>query len=484
VSGWVALAPFTRGLWRSEHMPGAMRNGGRLVVVGGVAAGMSAASRARRLRPDVEIVVLEKGQDVSYGACSTPYYIAGVIEERERLIMYEADFFRRERRIDVRLGAEAVELDARRKSVAYMVDGGGRETIEYDALVVATGAEPIRLPLPGVELPGVLFLRTLEDADAIKGLMNEEHVGRVSILGAGYIGLEMAEAFSARGATVTVFELLPNVLSTYDPDISAVVERHLLDQKVILHKETRVEGFEPAPDSDRVGYVLARGQRIPTDAVLLSPGVRPTTSLAESGGIELGTTGAIRVDARQVTSDPSVLAAGDCCEALHVVTGKPTWIPLGTTANKQGRIAGENAVGGSAKFGGIAGTNVTKVFDLCVAQTGLPSAGAEMERFNVSAAKITAGSRAHTYPGGSPITVKLIFDVDSGRILGAQMVGREGVAKRIDTVAAAIHGRMTVGDLAEVDMSYAPPFAPVWDPVLIAANQAIKKVGRAPGSAG
>lgn len=454
------------------------------MVVGGVAAGMSAASRARRLRPDVEIVVLEKGRDVSYGACATPYYIAGVIDERKRLIRYDADFFRRERRIDVRLGAEAVELDARRKSVAYVADGGARETIEYDALVVATGAEPVRIPLPGIDLPGVLFLRTLADADAIKRLIDRGHVERVSILGAGYIGLEMAEAFSARGAAVTVFELLPEVLSTYDPDMSALVERHILDRGVILHKETRVEGFEPARGSDRLGYVLAGGQRTPTDAVLVSAGVRPATALAESGGIELGATGAIRVDPRQVTSDPSVLAAGDCCEAAHVVTGKPTWIPLGTTANKQGRIAGENAVGGAAKFGGIAGTNTTKVFDLCAAQTGLSSAGAERERFSVSAVKVTTGSRAHTYPGGSPITVKLIFDVDSGRVLGAQMVGREGVAKRIDTVAAAIHGRMTVGDLAEVDMSYAPPFAPVWDPVLVAANQAVKKVRRAPGSAG
>ena len=464
-------------------MPSAMKEGGRLVVVGGVAAGMSAASRARRLRSDVEIVALEKGQDVSYGACATPYYIAGVIGERDRLIRYDADFFRRERRIDVRLGAEAVELDPKRKSVRYRaVAGGPTETLDYDALVVATGARPVKFPLPGIDLPGILFLRTLADADAIKRTIDDGRAERVSILGAGYIGLEMAEAFSARAAAVTVFELLPNVLSTYDPDMSEIIERQLLDQGVILHKGARVEGFEPATGTDRVGYVLAGGQRIPTDAVLVSAGVTPATAFAESGGIELGTTGAIKVDARQVTSNPSVLAAGDCCEAMHVVTGKPAWIPLGTTANKQGRIAGENAVGGSARFGGIAGTNTMKIFDLDVAQTGLSSAAAEKEGLRVASVKITGRSRAHTYPGGGPITVKLLFDDRSGRVLGAQMVGSEGVAKRIDTVATAIHARMTVVDLAGVDMSYAPPFAPVWDPVLIAANQAVKRVGRPAGA--
>jgi NADPH-dependent 2,4-dienoyl-CoA reductase/sulfur reductase-like enzyme len=458
-----------------------MREGGRLVVVGGVAAGMSAASRARRLRPDVEIVVLEKGQDVSYGACATPYYVSGIIDTRDRLIRYDADFFRRERRIDVRLGAEAFELDPRRRSVAYRT-GGATEALDYDALVIATGAAPIRLPLPGADLPGVFLLRTLTDADAIKQAIDAGGIERIAILGAGYIGLEMAESFSARGVAVTVLELLPNVLSTYDPDVSAVVERELLDRGVVLHKETRVEGFEPAPDGDRVGYVLAGGQRIQIDAVLVSAGVRPVTALAESGGIELGSTGAIRVDARQVTSDPSVLAAGDCCEASHVVTGKPAWVPLGTTANKQGRVAGENAVGGNARFAGIAGTNTTKIFGLEVAQTGLSTAAAEGEGLRAASVKIAARSRAHPYPGGGPITVKLIFEERSGRVLGAQMAGPEGVAKRIDTVATAIHARMSVADLAAVDMSYAPPFAPVWDPVLIAANQAVKKVSRSPGS--
>jgi NADPH-dependent 2,4-dienoyl-CoA reductase/sulfur reductase-like enzyme len=460
-----------------------MREGGRLVVVGGVAAGMSAASRARRLRPDVEIVVLEKGADVSYGACATPYYIGDVIRERDRLIRYDAEFFRRERRIDVRLGAEAIGLDAGRRSVTHRAGlGGETQVIGYDTLVLATGATPVRPPLPGIDLRGVFFLRTLSDADEIRSALEGDGVERVSIIGAGYIGLEMAEAFAARGAAVTVFELLPDVLATYDQDMSELVERELLDRGITLHKGTRVEGFEPGARPDWVGYVLANGQRIPADAVLVSVGVRPATALAESGGIEIGPTGAIKVDARQVTSDPFVLAAGDCCEALHIVTGKPAWVPLGTTANKQGRIAGENAVGGRARFGGIAGTNTTKVFGLEVAQTGLSSAAAEKEGLRVASVRISASSRAHPYPGGSPITVKLIFEPNTGRVLGAQMVGREGVAKRIDSVATALHARMTVADLAAVDMSYAPPFAPVWDPVLIAANQAIKKVGapRAP----
>ena len=457
-------------------MPPAMREGGRLVVVGGVAAGMSAASRARRLRPDVDVVVFESGGDVSYGACLLPYFVSGVIESRDKLIRYDAEFFRRERKIDVRLHSSVTSIDPRKRTVTFVGPGGGEETLPFDALVLGTGATAVKPPLPGIDAPGVATLRTLPDGEALRERLDSGDITNATVVGAGYIGLEMAEALSRKGAVVTVVELLPTALSTFDPDMSALVERELLDKGVILRQETRVEGFEPRDGSDSVGYVLAGGQRLATDLVLVSVGVRPAVGLAADAGIELGRTGALKVDARQVTSESSVLAAGDCSEAAHVVTGRPAWIPLGTTANKQGKIAGENAVGGSARFGGIAGTNVAKVFDLEVAQTGLTLAGAAKEGFEAESVKIRSTSRARAYPGASPVHVKLVFEPATGRLLGGQIIGREGAAKRIDTVAAALHAKMTVEDLAGIDMSYAPPFSPVWDPVIVAAAQAVKKV--------
>ncbi len=479
-------------------MPPEMKRGGRLVVIGGDAAGMSAASRARRLRPDVEIVVLERGEIVSYGACSLPYYVAGLVPSRDDLIVHDPDFFRRERHIDVRTGADVVAVHPRERTVLCST-ALGEESLTYDALVIATGAKPVRPRLPGVDLPGVFTLRSVPDGDAIRerlrslGAPEPSVTGsidgtledppatspphgtiRATVVGGGYIGLEMAEALVARGARVTVIELLPRVLSTYDPDMSDLVLRELLDRQVIVRTGTGVEAFEAGEDGS-VGFVLAGGQRLATDIAVLAVGVRPRVELARDAGIELGRTGAIAVDPRQVTSEPAVLAAGDCAESPHIVTGRSAWIPLGTTANKQGRLAGENAVGGDARFGGVAGTNVTKIFGLEAAQTGLSTEAAENEGMEPDSVRITGATRSHAYPGGGRITVKLIFERGSGRLLGAQLVGAEGVAKRVDILAAALAAGMRVHDVAALDLSYAPPFAPVWDPVLIAANQAVKK---------
>ncbi len=457
-------------------MPPAMREGGRLVVVGGVAAGMSAASRARRLRPDVEIVVFESGGDVSYGACLLPYFVSGLIESRDSLVRIDADTFRDERRIDVRLHTEATALDPSGRTVAFRGPDGGTGDLPFDALVLATGAAAVKPPLPGIDVPGVATLRTLADGEILRERLESGGVRKATVVGAGYIGLEMAEALSSRGVAVTVIELLPTVLSTFDPDMSELVERELRARGVIVRKGTGVEGFEPREGSFDLGYVIAGGQRLEADLALVSIGVRPSVGLASAAGLELGRTGAIKVDARQVTSVSSILAAGDCSEAMHVVTRRPVWIPLGTTANKQGKLAGENAVGGSARFGGVAGTNISKVFGLEVAQTGLTERGAAREGLAAAAVKIESLTRAHGYPGAGEISVKLVFEPDGGRLLGGQIVGREGAGKRVDTIAAALHARMTVADLADIDLSYAPPFSPVWDPVAMAAMQAVKKV--------
>ena len=456
-------------------MPPAMREGGRLVVVGGVAAGMSAASRARRLRPDIEIVVFERSGDVSYGSCLLPYFVSGAIESRDSLVRVTADSFRNERHIDVRLHTEVTAIDRVGKKVTFRGPDGEVE-IAFDVLVLATGAAAVKPPLPGIDMPGVVTLRTLADGESLRADLEAGEVRNATVVGAGYIGLEMAEALSARGAEVTVIELLPTVLSTFDPDMSEFVERELLDRGVAVRKEARVEGFEPRDGDSRLGYVVTGGQRLAADLAMVSVGVRPAVGLASEVGLELGATGAIKVDARQVTSEPSILAAGDCAEAHHIVTGRPAWIPLGTTANKQGKLAGENAVGGSARFGGIAGTNIAKVFELEVAQTGLTELAAAEEGFAAASVKIRSVTRAHAYPGAGEVRVKLVFEPDGGRLLGGQIIGREGAGKRIDTIATALHAKMTVSDLADIDMSYAPPFSPVWDPVAMAALQAVKKV--------
>jgi len=371
-----------------------------------------------------------------------------------------------------------VALDARGKTITYEdLDRGGQETLDFDALVIGSGARPIKPPLPGVDLPGVFVLKRLAEGEAIKRFLETQPVERATVVGAGYVGLEMAEALKARGVEVTVVELLPQVLPNFDADMAEIVERELLDERVIVRKERKVESFEPG-DTGAVGYTVAGGQRVATDMVLLSVGVRPVTELAAGAGIALGATGAIGVDARQVTSESAILAAGDCCEATHVVTGKPAWIPLGTTANKQGKIAGENAVGGNAQFGGIAGTNVAKIFGLEAAQTGLTLGGAEREGRAADSVKIKARTKSHAYPGVGDIVVKLVFEKNTGNLLGGQIIGREGAGKRIDTLATALFARMTVAELAQIDMAYAPPVSPVWDPVLIAANQAVKKLIR------
>jgi NADPH-dependent 2,4-dienoyl-CoA reductase/sulfur reductase-like enzyme len=449
---------------------------GRLVVVGGDAAGMSAASRARRLRPDIEIVVLERGYDVSYSACSLPYYIEGLIEHRDDLIAVEAEEFRRKRNIDVRLGAPALAVDAEGRRVVYAtIEDETTREVGYDALVIGTGATAVVPSIPGIELPGVFTLRTIPDADRIKLHLKREGVRRAVVAGGGYIGLEVAGSLRGLGLEVTLVELAPRILGTYDEDMARLVTDELERNGVRVMTGAGVSSFEG--DEHGLRSLAVGDERLEADIAVVGVGVRPEVALAETAGLALGETGAIRVDERQRTSHERIFAGGDCAEHYHVVTGRPEWIPLGQTANKQGRVAGTNAAGGDARFAGVAGTNVSKVFGLEVAGTGLSEAAAADAGLEFESVRITSRSRSHAYPGGSELDVKLVFERGSGRVLGAQLVGAEGAAKRVDSVATALFAGMTVAELASVDMSYAPPFSPVWDPVLIAASQAAKKVG-------
>ncbi|RMG48453.1 MAG: NADH oxidase [Acidobacteria bacterium] len=453
-----------------------MAHGERVVVIGGVAGGMSAAARAKRVNPHLDVVVLERSPYVSYGACGLPYFIAGLIPDHRRLIVYTPEYLRQERGIDVRTNAEVIQIrPAERAVIARDSQSGREEKIGYDYLVIATGARPIRPSLPGMELDNVFVLRSLEHGIHLQRAIAEMSPRRAVIIGAGYIGLEMAEALRLRGLDVTVVEALDHVLGHLEPDISRLVEEELAAKGAHLLKMTKVTALE-GDARGRVRRVLTdRGEQIDAELVLVGIGIRPAVALAEEAGIALGPTGAIAVNERQETNIARIYAAGDCCEARHIVTGQPTWIPLGPAANKQGRVVGDNVAGRRARFAGVVGTAVTKVFDLAVARTGLSVDQAKRAGFKPGAAAITASSRAGYYPGGQPITVKVIFDRESQRLLGAQMVGREGVAKRIDIFATALHADMTLSEMAGLDLSYAPPFAPVWDPVLIAVNAALKQ---------
>jgi NADPH-dependent 2,4-dienoyl-CoA reductase/sulfur reductase-like enzyme len=469
----------------------------RLVVIGGVAAGMSAASSARRIKPEMEAIVLEKDYFISYGACSLPYYISNDVKNFNDLISLTPNVAEQERGISVLTRHEVTGIDFEKKQVFVKnLENNKESKMSYDKLVIATGGLPIKPPLPGIDLPHVFTIRTLLDGIEIKKYIDEWgsfqvcvgspeclYVNRYGaekremkavIVGGGYIGMEMCESLRKRGLDVAVIEKADRVLGTMDTDITKVVEEKIKAEGVKLYKETSVEGFS-GQDGMATKVITDKGE-FEADLILLAIGARPNTKLAKDAGIALGVNGAVKVDEYLRTNIPDVYAAGDCAEAVHLVTGKKVYIPLGTTANKQGRIAGENAAGMNNVFEGVVGTAVTKVFDLEVARTGLSPLEADREGYKYFTSTIKGRSRSSAYPSGKPITVTYVVDRETGRLLGAQMAGEEGVAHRIDTLAACLYGRMGIEDVARLDLGYAPPFATVWDPILIAANVALKKL--------
>jgi NADPH-dependent 2,4-dienoyl-CoA reductase/sulfur reductase-like enzyme len=450
---------------------------GRIVVVGGVAAGMSAASQAKRRQPEAEVVVLERGPYVSYAACGMPYRIEDPTGTMEDLVVLTpADV--RERDVDLRLRHRALAIDpARRTVTAQDLQGGGTIDLGYDALVLATGAAPVHPPIPGLDRPGVFLLRELTDGQALARHLAEARPARAVIVGAGYIGMEMAEALRRRGLAVTVLEKMGQVVPGYDPAIAALVVDALQRHEVTVETGITVEAVQDGDEDGDAGLTVRTDRGlIPTDMVLVSVGIRPRVELARTAGVALGETGAVAVDDGMRTSVPGVFAAGDCAEARHIVSGRPVWIPLGTTANKQGKVAGANAAGGAERFPGVAGTAAFRVFDLEVGRTGLTPRQASRIGREAVAAVSRQPSHAHSVPGASPITTVLLVDRGTGRLLGAEMAGVGVVAKRIDVLATALHAGLGVEALEQLDLSYAPPFAPVFDPVLIAATVARKRL--------
>ncbi|MGN9813564.1 FAD-dependent oxidoreductase [Micromonospora sp. BQ11] len=452
----------------------------RLIVIGGDAAGMAAASQARRRRDkrDLEIVAFERGHFTSYSACGIPYWVSGLVSDRDQLVARDPETFRTDFDIDVRLRHEvtAIDLD-RREVVAQDLEGGGEVRERFDTLMYATGANPIKPDWAHTDANGVFGMQTLDDGAAlIDWLEADPQPRRAVVVGGGYIGVEIAEALIQRGLGVTLVEQAEQPMSTVDPDMAELVVEAMRGLGITVRAGLTVTGLEER--DGRVSAVVTAEGPIPADVVVLGLGVRPNVALAKAAGLPIGPSGAVRVDRRmRVPGVEDVWAAGDCVESLHRVSGMPVHIPLGTHANKQGRVAGINIGGGYATFAGVIGTAVTKVCELEVGRTGLRERDAKAAGFDFVSVITRSTNRAGYYPGARFMTVKLIAEKPSGRLLGAQIVGWSEAAKRIDTLAVALWNGMTVDDMTALDLGYAPPYAPVWDPVLIAARKAVDALG-------
>ncbi|WP_329433688.1 MULTISPECIES: FAD-dependent oxidoreductase [unclassified Streptomyces] len=452
----------------------------RLVVIGGDAAGMSAASQARRMRgPDeLEIVAFERGHFSSYSACGIPYWVGGEVAGRDELIARTPEEHR-ERSIDLRMRTEVTELDVEGGRVrSRALDTGTEAWTSYDKLVIATGARPVRPRIPGIDAPGVHGVQTLDDGQALLDSLAVTQGRRAVVVGAGYIGVEMAEALILRGYEVTVVNRGPEPMSTLDPDMGRLVHESMTGMGITMVDDAEVTKILTGDDG-RARAVATTSDEYPADVVVLGIGVRPEASLARAAGLPLGEHGGLLTDlAMRVRGHENIWAGGDCVEVLDLVSGRERHIALGTHANKHGQVIGRNAGGGYATFPGVVGTAVSKVCDLEIARTGLREKDARRAGLQYVSATIESTSRAGYYPGAAPMTVKMIAERRTGRLLGVQIVGREGAAKRVDIAAVALTAGMTVDQMTALDLGYAPPFSPVWDPILVAARKSSAAVRR------
>ncbi len=440
----------------------------RLVIVGGVAAGTKAASRARRVAPDLEITVYQEEPEPSISECGLPYFLSGVVERREQLVARTPEQFAGQG-IEVLVRRRVEEVDPHNKRLTVR-DLGTEEEYEdsYDRLVIATGARAVVPPIPGADLHGVFNLRFLTDADGILRYVKERRPKRAAVVGGGYIGLEVAENLKNLGMEVALIQSADRVANDHDPEISRRIEDHLKEKGVEVFTGEEVEAFI---GDGRLRSVRFGSEELDGDLAVVGVGVGPEVDLAERAGAEIGSTGAIRIDRHMRTSLPEVWAAGDCVESINLASGKPAWVPLGDTANQMGRVAGTNAALGedTLEFPGVLGTSVFKVFDLGVGKTGLSEAEAKRAGFETVSATVESTSRAGYYPGGEVVFLELIADSKTGRLLGAQAVGASA-DKLTDVCATAIWGRLAYPDLVNLDLAYAPPFGPALSPVIQAAS--------------
>lgn len=450
----------------------------RLVVIGADAAGMSAASQARRLKgPDqLEIVAFDRGHFSSYSACGIPYWVGGDVTERDRLIARTPEEHRA-RDIDLRMRTEVLEIDVDGRRVrARDLESGAESWTSYDKLVIATGARPIRPDMAGADAAGVHGVQTLDDGQALIDTLAHTRGRRAVVVGAGYIGVEMAEALINRDYEVTVLNRGSEPMSTLDPDMGRLVHDAMEGMGITMVNDAEVTKVLTGEDG-RVRAVATQDGEYPADVVVLGIGVRPETTLAKAAGLPLGSHGGLLTDlAMRVRGHEDIWAGGDCVEVLDLVSGQERHIALGTHANKHGQIIGTGVGGGYATFPGVVGTAVSKVCDLEIARTGLREKDARRAGLQFVSVTIESTSRAGYYPGASSMTVKMLAERRTGRLLGVQIVGREGAGKRVDIAAVALTAGMTVERMTTLDLGYAPPFSPVWDPVLVAARKAAAKV--------
>jgi NADPH-dependent 2,4-dienoyl-CoA reductase/sulfur reductase-like enzyme/rhodanese-related sulfurtransferase len=439
----------------------------KYLIIGGVAGGATAAARIRRLTEEAEIILFEKGGYMSYANCGLPYYIGGVIEERDKLLVQTPQGFGKRFNVDVRVQSEVTAIDTKNRTVTVKGPDGATYTESYDRLLLSPGASPVRPPLPGIDLEGIYTLRNVEDTDVIKARVATGKIRKAVIVGGGFIGLEMAENLAHAGAEVAVVEMAPQVMAPVDFSMAQIVHSHLAEKGVRLYLETAVESF--SKNGDEIEIHFKDGRKIAADMVILSIGVRPNTGLATEAGLETGPMRGIKVNDYLRTSDENVYAVGDAIEFTHPITGK-TWLNyLAGPANRQARIVADNMVlGDTTKYEGAIGTSIAKVFDLTVAATGMAAKRLKSEGIDYLTATIHPASHAGYYPNPLPMTIKVVFSPADGRLLGAQIVGYDGVDKRIDEIASVIKQGGTVHDLTRIEQAYAPPYSSAKDPVAIA----------------
>lgn len=441
----------------------------RIIVIGGVAAGAKAAAKARRVDPNHDIILYQDEADVSYSACGMPYVISGVIDnERKIVIRQPGDFAKDGIKVFTCHRVTSIDIAGKQLTVRNLNDNS-EQAVAYDRLILATGACPIIPNIEGIHLEGVLVLRNISDLGKFKTLLNTLQPKRAVIIGAGYIGLELAEAFHELNIQATIVEKAARILPKFDAEMARTVHDHLLENQVEL-----MLGDGLAKLHGEHGRVTAveteSGKMIAADLVVIAIGVKPNVELAKAAGIELGITGAIAVDSRMETRIPGIFAAGDCCETVNRITGTPIWMPLGDIANLQGRVAGENVAGGNAHFPGVFGTAIFKTFKLTVAITGLSEQAAQESGFEPVSIVMAGADRARYYPGQQKFSLKLIADRREGHVLGAQVIGCGSVDKMIDIIATALLGNLTCSDLENADLAYSPPFSPVLSAVIVAAG--------------
>lgn len=448
----------------------------RIIVIGGMAAGPSAAAKAARLNPNADVVLFEQTENISYGICEVPYVISGEIDNEDKLVIYTPERLSQEKRITVKI-LHRVEkiITNKHKVVVRNLSNSEIKEYEYDKLIIATGASAKKLNIPGEDCRNVFHLRNRDDAKNILNYIKSEKPKHATIIGGGYIGIEMAEAFRKTDMEITLLHRYYFPLETFEPETSEVVLEELIKNGINFVANAKTEAFLKSKD-EKVEYVLTNSGSFETDLVIVAIGVEPNVSLAKNAKLRIGNTGAISVNNSQQTSNEDIYAAGDCAEVTNIVTGKPAYIPLASIASRSAWIAGENSAGGRSKFDGAINSSALRIFNLEVARVGLSSKEAASARFKVVTDIIVSNSIIPLMPDNKKVTIKLVVDQVSNRILGANVFGEGGAVSRANVLAAVIQKKFTVKDLSSLDMIYAPPFAPLWDPILISSNSIKKKL--------